>query len=146
MAETCAFIKSDGTRCRAHPLTGDQFCLSHSPSPKAKEIKAAAVKKGGRVRTKPEAILEWQRRPIDTTEDLRLALSQILNAGMSGAISTSQLSSLASVANVLFKLLEPPKDEVSDPGRLRLQVMRFFEERHPELLTEFSTYLGEIDE
>lgn len=145
MAETCAFIKPDGSRCRAHPLTGDQFCINHSTSPRAIEIKAAAVKKGGRVRTKPDVVTSWEYRAIESTEDLKVGLSELFNAGMLGKISTSQLSSLSQVANALLKLLEPPKGEAADPDSMRVIMVRFLEERHPELIEEFTEYLGDLD-
>lgn len=145
MSNTCAFIKEDGTPCRARPLIGDQYCINHSQDPKAIEKKAAAVRKGGRARTKPDAIADWARRPIDTTEDLRLALSELLNAGMCGTISTSQLSALASVSNVLYKLLDPPKGDGTNPDSMRIIMLRFLDERHPELIDEFNLYLEELD-
>lgn len=145
MAEKCAFIKEDGTRCRANPLTGDRFCINHSQDPKAIEIKAAAVKKGGRVRTQKDNATAWTYRPIDNTEDLKAGLSELFNAGMLGKISTSQLSSLSNVANALQKLLQPPREENKDPDSMRVILLRFLEERHPEIVEEFIRYLEELD-
>lgn len=59
------------TRCRAHPLTGDKFFIDHSTSPRAKELKAAAVKKGGKARTRPEVVTSWEYRMIESTDDLK---------------------------------------------------------------------------
>lgn len=111
MGQYCVFIKPDGEQCRARPLQGDLFCLSHSPDPKAQDIKAQAVRKGGRARGKPEGIHEWNPRPIESQEDLRIMLSDLANAGMKGDIPTARLSALASVANSLSKVLVNGEEE-----------------------------------
>lgn len=106
MADYCASIKADGTPCRARPLTGDQFCISHSRDPRAIETKAKAVRKGGLIRAKPDLISTWTPSPIDTMEDLKGGLSELFAAGMKGEVSTARLSALAAVANSLSKVIE----------------------------------------
>lgn len=39
MSSYCAFIKEDGTPCRARSLSGDNFSFSHSQNLRAKDIK-----------------------------------------------------------------------------------------------------------
>lgn len=125
MSEHCAFIKANGERCRAHPITGDRFCISHSPDPRAKRIKAEAVSRGGKGRARGESIDTWSARSIVSMEDLRAALSELLNAGMLGDVPTSRLSALASVANSLTRVLEQGQLEKriealeAEAGRLR---------------------------
>jgi len=103
---TCAYILPDGTPCRMPPLINDDYCISHSTNPHAVEKKARGSSKGGKIRAKPDTISGWVAIPITSMEDLRVALSDLLNAGMVGAVSTSRLSSLASVANALGKVIE----------------------------------------
>jgi hypothetical protein len=80
--------------------------LSHSTDPHAREIKAAAVSKGGRARARPDGIRTWAPRDIATMEDLRALLSELVNAGMVGDVPTARLSSIAAVANALSKVIE----------------------------------------
>lgn len=69
------------------------------------------MRKGGKARGKPEGIHEWNPRPIESQEDLRIMLSDLANAGMRGDIPTARLSALASVANSLSKVLVNGEEE-----------------------------------
>jgi len=142
---TCAFIKEDGTPCRAAPLTNDEFCISHTKNPEAIAKKAIGSRKGGKVKARPDAIGSWEYRQIDNTEDLRQGMSELFNAGMLGKIPTSQLSALSQAAAVLLRLLEPPKDEGKDPDSVRRIVLRFLDEQAPEMKSKFLSYLENFD-
>lgn len=141
---TCAFIKEDGTRCRAAPLTNDKFCISHTTDPAAIEKKLIGSRRGGRAKKQPMAINGWEYRSISTTEDLRFGLSELFNAGMLGKIPVSQLAALSQVSNALLKILEPPRVE-GDQGSLDKLLMAFVEERHPELRQELIEHMRGAD-
>jgi len=54
-ADRCSFIKSDGTRCQAHPRTGRPYCFAHDPNSRIE--RDAARRAGGRQRSKRAAVL-----------------------------------------------------------------------------------------
>jgi hypothetical protein len=144
--DACEFIKPGGTRCRFPLVNGDRFCINHSTDPRIIQKKAAACRKGGRIRTKPDRVGEWTSRSIETTEDLRIGLAEAFDQCMLGKVSTSQLSALSQAAAVLLRLLDPPRpDDQGDPNSLRDHVLEFIEKDHPELKADFVAHLREKD-
>lgn len=143
---TCAFILEDGTRCRMAPLTDDLYCISHSTRPDAIERKSAGSRVGGKLRAKPNRVGAWTSRSIETTEDLRIGLSEAFDQCMLGKVSTSQLSALSQAAAVLARIIEPPKPEDrGDPNSMRDHVLAFLENDHPELKAEFVARMRALD-
>jgi hypothetical protein len=85
-------------------LAGRRLCYFHDES--TLEIRAMRSAKGGRAKAYPEAIGNWTARHIKSQEDVRAMLSDLAIAGMQGIVSTNRLSSMASIANCLSKVIE----------------------------------------
>ena len=62
--------------------------------------------KGNRRSAAKDGLAEWVAHPINTLQDLHGALSDLMNAGMAGDITTTRLTALATVGNALNKAIE----------------------------------------
>lgn len=86
----CKNTKPDGTPCEAPAMAGRKYCYFHDDDPLTIKQRAVGSSKGGRVRGKPDAIALWTPRPIESMEDLKIMLSELANAGMSGDVITNR--------------------------------------------------------
>ena len=102
----CAHVSANGAGCLANALRDSEYCFYHDPRPEivAKRLKAAA--KGTKNSKRMDGLSSWSSRSISTMEELKTALSDLFNAGMSGEISTQRLAALSSVANALRAVIE----------------------------------------
>lgn len=102
----CAHIAGNGAGCLAYAVKGSQYCFFHDPSPEAIAKRQKALMKGAKRSRGNEGLSTWEPRSLSTMQDLKAALDELFNAGMSGQLSTSRISALASVANSLSKVIE----------------------------------------
>ena len=102
----CAHISRTGAACGAYAVKDSTFCFYHDPSPEAIAKRERSRAKGNRRSNAQDGLENWTSHPIDTLLELRGALSDLFNAGMSGDITTNRLTALSSVANALNKAIE----------------------------------------
>ncbi len=102
----CSYVSPNGRPCLAYAVKGSTHCFFHDPSPEAVAKRKRSLMRGAKKTPADDGVVTWDTHPIATVADLKVALSELFNAGMSGAITTARLSSLASVANALSKVIE----------------------------------------
>lgn len=105
VATTCAAQRPDGTRCRAWPRTGEQFCLWHSPQ---REEEAAEARRLGGLRRRREKTVSsaFDFAGLDSIQAIRriLEIATIDTLGLENSIVRSR--TLISAALAATKLLE----------------------------------------
>lgn len=106
MTDTCEFIKENGERCGSFPIKGDTFCINHSKTAEAMRIKAAAVRKGGKVRSRPDGIKDWQDMTLGTPAEVSKLLELVINAAVRGDIATQRAGAVSSLCSTMNKSLE----------------------------------------
>lgn len=102
----CAYVSPKGVGCLAYAVKGSTYCFFHDPSPEAAAKRKRSLAKANKKSSSHDGLETWTPRPITTMQELKDALSELFNAGMSGEITTARLSALASVANALGKVIE----------------------------------------
>lgn len=115
----CRYVSSNGVGCLAYAVKGSEYCFFHDPSPAAAAKRKRSLMKGAKL-SKRDGLASWANHPIETMAELKGALSELFNAGISGDITTNRLSSLASVANALSKAIEESglEDRIEDLEKL----------------------------
>jgi len=101
----CKAIKEDGSRCRAAPLQGSDFCLFHSPD-HAKE--AAEARRLGGLRRKRESTLSsaYDFEGLADVVQVRRLLEIAVLDTLSLENSVARSRTLAYLAQVALKALE----------------------------------------
>lgn len=102
----CSYISPSGAGCLAYAVKGQPYCFYHDPRPEAVAKREKSLMKGAKRQRSYEGLASWEPRHIDSMEDLKIALDELFNAGISGELSTSRISALASVANTLGKVID----------------------------------------
>ena len=82
----CKYIKEDGKQCRANATNGSDYCFNHNPD--YEDEKALAVKRGGQNRKLYGVYGEIVK--IETPEDIKSLLAEVINLVKSGKMSASQ--------------------------------------------------------
>lgn len=79
------FVKHDGEQCQANAINNSSYCFTHDPS--SREDKLAAVTKGGLNR---KHYLSGETVSIETPQDVRLLLAEVIKGVWTGEIPSSQ--------------------------------------------------------
>lgn len=103
MAKTCKFIKPNGKRCKAYPMSNSHYCFSHNP--KTKAAKAEAVLNGGFARKKKKLNLK-PLKDLDNAKGIIKLLTQTINLVRSDGIASKEAQVLGYLAEKLTKVLE----------------------------------------
>ena len=94
---------TDGRQCGAFAMDNSEFCLNHNPL--AKELKIAAVKKGG-LSLKKRHSLNLQAVPIQDKQDVIPFLISVINEVRTGKIDNKTANALAYIGGMLIKAYE----------------------------------------
>jgi hypothetical protein len=102
---TCSFRKPDGQRCRAAPLTDQEYCFWHSPE-HAEEVSEARRLGGFRKRREAAVIGAYDLEGLETVAGLRrlLEIAVVDTLGLENSVSRSR--TLTYQVMVAAKLLE----------------------------------------
>jgi hypothetical protein len=102
---TCSFRKPDGQRCRAAPLTDQEYCFWHSPE-HAEEVSEARRLGGFRKRREAAVIGAYDLEGLETVAGLRrlLEIAVVDTLGLDNSVSRSR--TLTYQVMVAAKLLE----------------------------------------
>ena len=102
---TCSFRKPDGQRCRAAPLTDQEYCFWHSPE-HAEEVAEARRLGGFRKRREAAVIGAYDLEGLETVAGLRrlLEIAVVDTLGLDNSVSRSR--TLTYQVMVAAKLLE----------------------------------------
>jgi hypothetical protein len=101
----CAFIHPDGRQCGAIPLADSVLCLFHDGREEIVRKRLEGRKKGGKKKM-------WnglgcnEYMDIHDLESLRLFLNDAANAIMSGRMDAKIGNCVASISNVLYRIIE----------------------------------------
>ncbi len=99
----CEFTKTDGKKCKAYAMTNSDFCLSHNP--KAKHLKAEAVRNGGLARRRPKLKLK-PLEGLDNPKGIIRLLTEAINYVRSDKMSSKTANTIGYLAEKLTKVLE----------------------------------------
>jgi hypothetical protein len=99
-------MKLDGTPCRALTLPGKTACAFHDPA--LVEQRAAGRRLGGKVRSRPAAVLPANTpdAPLATVQDVAAFLGQVINLVRTGRIAVSVANSIGLLCGQLLRALE----------------------------------------
>ena len=102
---TCSFRKPNGQRCRAAPLTDQEYCFWHSPE-HAEEVAEARRLGGFRKRREAAVIGAYDLEGLETVAGLRrlLEIAVVDTLGLENSVSRSR--TLTYQVMVAAKLLE----------------------------------------
>ena len=102
---TCSFRKPDGQRCRAAPLTDQEYCFWHSPE-HAEEVAEARRLGGFRKRREAAVIGAYDLEGLETVAGIRrlLEIAVVDTLGLDNSVSRSR--TLTYQVMVAAKLLE----------------------------------------
>src|SRR6266545_1288339 len=102
----CNHKKPDGTRCRAYPRPGRNFCTFHDPEMVGE--RAAGRRQGGVNRSKKAATLspDTVDLSLETVADVVKALSHTFNAVRTERLAVNVGNCLGVLAGVLLKAIE----------------------------------------
>jgi hypothetical protein len=102
----CAYVRPDGSACLSYAVQGSLLCWFHDDRPDSIARRRKARLKGTKNSHPHDGLPDWSDHEIKSIEELRGVLSEILNAGARGDVTTARLQALASVANALAKSIE----------------------------------------
>jgi len=106
IADRCEFIKSDGTRCQAHPRTGRPYCFAHDPNSRIERDPARRA--GGRQRSKRAAVLATARDvTFGCVRDVTRLLGETASQVRRGELDVKVANSLFYGASVALRALIP---------------------------------------
>ena len=83
----CAYLKADGTRCKAQPMRGEQWCYVHHPD--LEDKRAAASRKGGHRggRGRPLAeLVDVKKRLREMADDVMAGYADRADAAVAGQL------------------------------------------------------------
>jgi general stress protein YciG len=101
MGGRCKATTKSGRPCRAHPITGSDFCALHSDPEKAAELGRKGGKMFAPLRTLPEASYS-----LDTPQAVAVCLGDTINAVLTGRLDHRVGNSVAVLCGQLTKALE----------------------------------------
>ena len=99
----CSYILTDGRQCGAFAMDDSDFCLNHNPL--AKDLKIAAVKKGG-LAPKKKHIVNLSAIPIQNKQDVIPFIVQTINEVRTGKIDNKTANTLVYAGLALIKAHE----------------------------------------
>jgi hypothetical protein len=102
----CAFVKADGSRCRARALAGKDRCFFHSEATAG--ARTEARKRGGKTRSKPAAVLgpEAPDLELDSVPDVVKLLGDSINRVRKGTLDSKVANAVGYLGSVLLRALE----------------------------------------
>lgn len=100
----CKQIKADGTRCRAHALTGSEYCFAHDPS--RVEERQAARQAGGRVGKTKVLPPDTPDVPLSSATEVVALLGQTINQVRRGDVDPKVANTVGYLSGVLIRALE----------------------------------------
>ena len=123
MAVTCSGITKAGSRCTRPALSGQPFCLMHSPD--AADLRREASRKGGRNRSataRARAMLPEAMDAAEVASWLSLALKQTLAGKLDVKIGVA----VATIGRAILEARQAAElDELSaEVERLRVELRR----------------------
>lgn len=104
MDKQCEYIKKDGTRCGGYAVTDSDLCINHDPE--MKEIKMAAVKKGGSAETYQTLGLQLPPIEVVTASDVVPVIIQLINELRNGEIPSRIATTVGYLLGIALKALE----------------------------------------
>lgn len=99
----CSYILTDSRQCGAFAMDDSDFCLNHNPL--ARDIKIAAVKKGG-LSPKKRRSVNLSAMPIQSKQDVIPFLISVINEVRTGKIDNKTANALAYIGGMLIKAYE----------------------------------------
>lgn len=98
----CKFIKSDGNKCEAWAMNGNNFCFSHNPE--MEEAKKEAVIRGGQSPKKNFNLLSPVK--IRNNKDVVGLVAKVINEVRQGIVDIRVANCLFYGSGILIKALE----------------------------------------
>lgn len=99
----CSYILTNGQQCGAFAMDDSDFCLNHNPL--AKDLKIAAVKKGG-LSPKKRRHINLPAIPIHNKQDVIPFLISVINEVRTGKLDNKTANALGYVGGMLIKAYE----------------------------------------
>lgn len=125
----CAYVKQNGTHCKANALKTCSFCFSHSP--KTVEAKRLAVVKGGENSRVHTQVLE--KLPMQSSQDLVEILTETLHQlRICGSITPIKAKVITNIVRLTYDIHSGGTTEADIAVRMR----ELFAERAREVLEE----------
>jgi hypothetical protein len=134
----CRYIKPDGRRCQARPLTTGVHCFFHAST--AAQDRRLAQQRGGRNR-RAVLPLHTPRPALATFKDLRAFLGETLHQVRTGQLDYRVARVMASLCSVLFRALT-----MSELERISQEIeeMKAMAERRQEEAAEKAAAMCDI--
>jgi hypothetical protein len=101
VSNKCAYVREDGSRCKANSLKGESFCFFHSTSVMTKRLEAQSL--GGRRRHSQGVGSAYK---IESARDVPGILIDTLNQSTSLPTSAAKARAIAYLVSTLLKSLE----------------------------------------
>jgi hypothetical protein len=101
-AHYCCYKRDNGTQCKAHAQTANEYCFFHDPALQAE--RTAAARAGGIASTSKRASATV--KPLRTPADVIELLSDTINQVRRGEIDPGIATSIGHVASVLLATME----------------------------------------
>lgn len=100
----CAHIKADGVACRAHSMTGAQYCYTHNPAVDPAE-KSEAKRRGGLVGLGRSLPIDTPRVPLKTVADVTTFLESVVNMTITGVLDVKRANAVGYLSNILMRAI-----------------------------------------
>ena len=102
MDSRCQFIKEDGKRCKARPITGDVYCYFHS-SKVSQEDRREASSRGGKSKSIVKPLPPVK---ISKISDIASLLADTINRTRAGEMPARVANAVGGLSNYLLKAIE----------------------------------------
>jgi hypothetical protein len=100
----CKHIKPDGSQCKAHPMTGADYCFIHNPE--AEDQRAVAIKKGA-LSPKPRKDAELLAViPIKNIDGVLALIEDTINRIRTEPMTHQKANCIGYLANIALKAFE----------------------------------------
>lgn len=120
MAETCAFVRENGTRCGAYPPAGNEYCLWHDPE-RAEEAEKARRKGGYNAVNKPLPPSELPEVEAERELDMVIpVLQRAVKQLEEMKPSPSTMATLGNVASALDRAIERRANRNADVTKIEV--------------------------
>ncbi len=104
MANLCEFIKEDGEQCGAYAVTDSNYCVSHEPA--MREVKLAAVRKGGASESYQKLDLALSQLTINNSSDVVKATVQTINELRAGTLPPKVANTIGYLLGIALKAFD----------------------------------------
>jgi hypothetical protein len=91
----CSFIKPDGSRCKAFPMRGQQFCFTHNPATATKRKRAS--QRGG--------FAGGRGRPQQELYEIKQRLKELSDMVMAGTCDRSDAYTAGQLLNFVIRAI-----------------------------------------